>query len=154
MKSVSLALITPPCDCHVKTVVAADFWICPGAPLLVSFNEGLAGFGHDEVDDHRRTTSQTRLRSVVEVVNYQGGRLNYPQVWSLTQFYSVDFLQSRIDVKKWIFNKRTIKVCVSCCWRCQTSLKTTYADLDCAFVENALFYTDPWMWRVNRIDLS
>ena len=29
------------------------------------------------------------------------------QVWSLTQFYSVDFSQSRIDVKKCTFNKRT-----------------------------------------------
>ena len=37
------------------------------------------------------------------------------QVWSLTQFYSVDFSQSRIEVKKCVFNKRTIKVCVSCC---------------------------------------
>ena len=37
------------------------------------------------------------------------------QVWSLTQFYSVDFSQSRIGVKKSVFNKRTIKVCVSCC---------------------------------------
>ena len=37
------------------------------------------------------------------------------QVWSLTQFYSVDFSQSRIGVKKCVFNKRTIKVCVSCC---------------------------------------
>ena len=37
------------------------------------------------------------------------------QVWSLTQFYSVDFSKSRINVKKCIFNKRTIKVCVSCC---------------------------------------
>ena len=26
--------------------------------------------------------------------------------------------QSRIDVKKCVFNKRTIKVCVSCCWLC------------------------------------
>ena len=33
---------------------------------------------------------------------------------SLTQFYSVDFLKSRIGVNKCIFNKRTIKVCVSC----------------------------------------
>ena len=40
------------------------------------------------------------------------------QVWSLTQFISVDFWQSRIDVKKCVFNKRTIKVCVSCCWWC------------------------------------
>ena len=36
-------------------------------------------------------------------------------VWSLTQFYSVDFSQSRIGLNKCVFNKRTIKVCVSCC---------------------------------------
>ena len=29
------------------------------------------------------------------------------QVWSLTQFYSVDYSKSRIDVKKCVFNKRT-----------------------------------------------
>ena len=34
------------------------------------------------------------------------------QVWSLTQFYSVDFSKSRIDVNKCVFNKRTIKVLV------------------------------------------
>ena len=38
------------------------------------------------------------------------------QVWSLTQFYSVDFSKAKIGVnKKCVFNKRTIKVCVSCC---------------------------------------
>ena len=26
--------------------------------------------------------------------------------------------KSRIDVKKCVFDKRTINVCVSCCWRC------------------------------------
>ena len=36
------------------------------------------------------------------------------QVWSLTQFYSVDFPQPRIGGRKCVFNKRTIKVCVSC----------------------------------------
>ena len=36
------------------------------------------------------------------------------QVWSLTQLYSVDFSQSRISVRKCVFNKCTIKVCVSC----------------------------------------
>ena len=41
--------------------------------------------------------------------------LDEEQVWSLTQFYSVDFSKSRIGVKKCIFNIRTIKVCVSCC---------------------------------------
>ena len=37
------------------------------------------------------------------------------QVWSLTQLYSVDFSQSSISGNKCVFNKRTIKVCVSCC---------------------------------------
>ena len=36
------------------------------------------------------------------------------QVWSLTQFYSIDFSKSRIDVNKCVFYKRTIKVCGSC----------------------------------------
>ena len=35
-----------------------------------------------------------------------------------------------------------------------TPSTTTDANLDCAFVENALFYTDPWFWKVNRIELS
>ena len=46
------------------------------------------------------------------------GRSDRDQVWSLTQFYSVDFSQSRISVKKCVFNKHTIKVCISCCWQC------------------------------------
>ena len=40
--------------------------------------------------------------------------LRFVQVWSLTQFYSVDFAKSRINVKKCVFNKSTIKVFVSC----------------------------------------
>ena len=40
------------------------------------------------------------------------------QVCSLTQLHSIDFSQSRISIKKCVFNKRTFKVCVSCCWRC------------------------------------
>ena len=39
----------------------------------------------------------------------------FQQVWSLTQFYSVDFSQLRIGINKCVFYKRTIKVCVSCC---------------------------------------
>ena len=27
-------------------------------------------------------------------------------------------------------------------------------NLDCAFVENALIFIDPWFWKVNRIELS
>ena len=48
-----------------------------------------------------------------------GKQIKLDQVWSLTQFYSVDFSQSRIGVKKCVFNKRTIKVCVSCGWQCR-----------------------------------
>ena len=43
------------------------------------------------------------------------------QVWSLTQFYSVDFSKPKIDeidVKKCVFDKPTIKVCVSCSGHC------------------------------------
>ena len=41
-------------------------------------------------------------------------RLENSQVWSLTQLHSVDFSQSRVSAKKCVFNKRTIKFCVSC----------------------------------------
>ena len=37
-----------------------------------------------------------------------------PQVWQLAQFYSVDLSKSRIGGKKCVFNKRTVKVCISC----------------------------------------
>ena len=33
---------------------------------------------------------------------------------SLSELYSVDFSQSRISVEKCVFNRRTIKVCVTC----------------------------------------
>ena len=33
-------------------------------------------------------------------------------------------------------------------------LKPANANLDCSFFGNALFYTDPWWWKVNRIVLS
>ena len=36
------------------------------------------------------------------------------QVLSLTQFYSPDFLQSRIGVNGCVFNKGNFKVCVTC----------------------------------------
>ena len=45
---------------------------------------------------------------------FDGVPVTNAQVWSLTQFYSIDFSQSRIGVKK-CYSKRTIKVCVSCC---------------------------------------
>ena len=40
--------------------------------------------------------------------------INVYQVWSLTQFYSVEFSQYRISATKCVFNKLTIEVSVSC----------------------------------------
>ena len=38
---------------------------------------------------------------------------------------------------------------------CRARRRTTDKNLDwCAFVANALFYTNPWLWKVNRIELS
>ena len=39
------------------------------------------------------------------------GPWGFAKVWSLAQFYSVDFLQLRIGVKKCVFNKRIIHLC-------------------------------------------
>ena len=51
------------------------------------------------------------------------------QVWSLTQFYSVELSQSRICVKKCSFIKRTIKICASFCWRCHGTSAPSAAHL-------------------------
>ena len=63
------------------------------------------------------------LRETDGFDNYEEGTLDHNsisiesgchQVGSLTQFYSVDFSQSSISVKKSLLNKLTIKGCVSC----------------------------------------
>ena len=40
----------------------------------------------------------------------------HQQVWSLTQFYYVSFLQSKKNVKIVVYRKNTIRVCISYCW--------------------------------------
>ena len=52
--------------------------------------------------------------SACDEARLEGTEIASGQVWSLTQFYSVDFSKSRMDVKQCVFNKRTIKVCISC----------------------------------------
>ena len=64
------------------------------------------------------------------------------QVWSLKQFYSVDFSQSRIDVNKCVFYKHTIKVCVSCSLQCPGTSASCVAHLTvslylCSYGSNA-----------------
>ena len=58
---------------------------------------------------------------MISLFSWQGQN----QVWPKTEFSSVCFSQSRIGVKKCIFNQHTIKVCVSC-WRCQGSIKNNW----------------------------
>ena len=66
---------------------------------------------------HQRYQRHPCARKVWLWKGYDGVATHH-QVWSLTQFYSVDFSQSRIGVNKCIFYKRTIKICVSCCCWC------------------------------------
>ena len=64
-------------------------------------------------------TSRRRRKSVRRVAAVERGCCpGGQQVWSPTQFYSVDFLKSRIGVKKCVFNKCFIKVFASCCSQC------------------------------------
>ena len=59
-----------------------------------------------------------------------GAKLLYHfQVWSLTKFYHVVFSQSRISVNRWVSNKCTIKVCVSCLWWCRGTSPPSVAHL-------------------------
>ena len=53
----------------------------------------------------------------------------FPHVWSLTQFHSVDFSQSRICVKRCVFKKPSVKICVSCFWRCPGHCASSAAHL-------------------------
>ena len=63
--------------------------------------------------------SRTRRTRVSSASRVSGGVYvkAHEQVWSLTQFYSV-FHNQGSALKKCVFNKRTIQVCVSCCWQC------------------------------------
>ena len=92
-----------------------------------------------------RSTSSVSWRSTRWANRFCRG-----QVWSLTQFYSVDFSQSRISVSKCVFYKRTIKVCVSCCWLCPGTSAPSAAHLTvslylCSSGRNAQGESsDPW----------
>ena len=60
--------------------------------------------------------SRTRRSRVSSASRVSGGVYvkAHEQVWSLTQLYSVSHNQGSV-LKKCVFNKRTIKVWVSCC---------------------------------------
>ena len=77
---------------------AATAACCPAAAISASAEKG-----------------EALLSGLTDEIEGDGADAVEAQVRSLTQFYSVDFSLSRIGVKKCVFNKRTIKVCVSCC---------------------------------------
>ena len=65
--------------------------------------------------EEERNRLKEQLAELMQKIDSLEGKQGVCQVWSLTQFYCVDFSKSRIGVKKCVFNKCTIKVCISCC---------------------------------------
>ena len=80
---------------------------------------------------HMRTRYSTPLKSTLQVSRAPLSERTFwrLQVCSRTQFYSVDSSKSKIGVSKCVFNKLTIKVCVSCCWRFPGTLAPDTAHL-------------------------
>lgn len=56
-------LVTPPCHCHVKAVVTADFGISPASPGLEGLDEGTALLRNGEINDHGGASRQGSLES-------------------------------------------------------------------------------------------
>ena len=82
------------------------------------------GYSNDEIDAEGKADLKVLSEMLADKEFFFGDEphsldlvtfAHLAQVRTLTQFYSVDFSQSRIGVKKCVFNKHTIKVCVSCC---------------------------------------
>ena len=84
-----------------------------GGRLVVSGRHQVVLEGGDVGDALVLKGLQADVESLL--LGQQGLDTAQVQVWSLTQFYSLDFSKSRIGVNKCVFYKRTIKVCVSCC---------------------------------------
>ena len=68
-----------------------------------------------ETRDNSRTVPQAHRRQVKAAKDrFNLTFCSLQQDGSLNQFYSLDFSQSRTGVKKCVFIKLTIKICVSC----------------------------------------
>ena len=119
-----------PLELLVGAVVAAQFHLDGTSQYFGCLGGVDCLFSHCEtevvLDDEPRVVHVETLRVVAQqtllasddVLLAEGNVVDAAseyQVWSLTQFYSDDFSQSRIGVNKCVFCKRTIKVCVSCC---------------------------------------
>ena len=87
---------------------------CPGKNRGLDCGAGIGRITKNLLKRHLATVDlvEQNKNFIEAAVKYVG---EDHQVWSLTQFYSVDFSKWRISVKKCVFYKRTIKVCVSFC---------------------------------------
>ena len=95
-------------DCDVS-FSAAEIELVADEPLRIDLKVGVVHLSCG-VEDHLVGVSGADPEGNGEVTVDRFLQSVGSQVWSLTQFYSVDFSQSRISVKKCVCNKLTIKV--------------------------------------------
>ena len=73
------------------------------------------------------------------------------QVWSLIQFYSIDFSQSRISVEKCVSNQRTIKVCICFFCPCPGTSAPSAHNWQCPCFFGVLEATHEWRALEGRL---
>ena len=95
----------------VDTPGEADVWVLERVWKEFIVEVLLDAEDHGQPEEH--VVAQPVVDELVGVLARKDhAHLVVVKVWSLTQFYSVDFSPSRISVKKCVFNKHTIKICV------------------------------------------
>ena len=95
-----------------------DYEDCDSGPCN-EMMAGLQSYVEDKSNVGRsyQSSGKTFIVSAADNFSYTDpvdGSVTTKQVWSLLQFFSVDFSLSMISVRKCVFNKRAIKV--SCFW--------------------------------------
>ena len=145
----------------------------PESSLRVNVPSDLEGVAYIQViiQKEQDLLSQATLTNPADHPSNNNGGSGREQVWPLTQFYSVNFLLKLIDLPGGQINEPSYfslpflpatasspsrcvasgtteiqghrQVCRARCGGHRTPSRAADAILDCAFVENALIYTDP-----------
>ena len=76
-----------------------------------------------------------------------------PFPWAIL-FSSIPPSNSLAFVSRVVSGTAGIQVCRARHGVPRTPSRTSNANHDCVFVENALLFNDPWLWKVNGIELS
>ena len=95
-------------------------------------NSGCVPSVADKVGSTSRSTCQTNAADVLPTSSSSYSNISAPGLVT-SQLYSVNFSQSRFGVKKCVFSKRTIKVCINCFWWCPGISAPSAAHLMVAF---------------------